>query len=149
MIPAKPATQNVGRAAIREVVERVLGPALAHEEQDAGDERDGQQAQRERLLAGTGRKLIAIDEPADQERREEAADVVHRLGRLVHVRRDQRDRQQEGEDGERQRDEEDRAPVEVLEQRARYERAERGDPAAERRPERDRLRPGRARTRAP
>ena len=35
MIPAHPATQNVGRAAIREVVERVLGPALAQEEQDA------------------------------------------------------------------------------------------------------------------
>ena len=46
---------------------------------------------------------------------------------------------------ERQRDQEDRAPVELLEQRARDQRAERGDRAAERRPERDRLRAARPR----
>ncbi len=58
--------------------------------------------------------------------------------------RDEGDRQQEGEDRERERHEEHRAPVEVLEQRARHEGPERGDAAAECRPERDRLRPGRA-----
>ena len=42
-------------------------------------------------------------------------------------------RQHERDDGQRQRDEEDRAPPEVLEQRAGDQRAERRDRAADRR----------------
>jgi hypothetical protein len=44
-----------------------------------------------------------------------------------------------------QRDDEDRAPVEACEERAREERAERGDRAPERRPKRNGLRAARAR----
>ena len=47
----------------------------------------------------------------------------------------------QGDHGERQRDEEDRAPVVALEQGAGDHRAERRDRASDRRPERDRLRP--------
>ena len=50
-----------------------------------------------------------------------------------------RTRQHQRDRGERQRDEEHRAPPEVLEQRAGDQRAERGDGAAECRPQRDRL----------
>ena len=77
--------------------------------------------------------------------REDAAEVVDRLGRLVHVARHELHRHHERDHRERQREQEHRAPPEVLEQDPRAQRPERGDRAADRRPQRDRLRPRRAR----
>ena len=64
---------------------------------------------------------------------------------LVHVARHERDRGDERHHGERQGHQEDRAPPEVLEQRARSQRAECGDRPAERRPQGDRARATRSR----
>ncbi len=92
---------------------------------------------------GTGAKLIArISAPTSTTDR-----MPPRLstGSVVSLtwRGHEQQRHDERDDRERQRDQEDRAPPEVLEQRAREQRAERRDRAAERRPERDRLRPRR------
>ena len=54
--------------------------------------------------------------------------------------RDEEEGQHERHRGERQRQQEDRPPPEVLQEQAREQRAERGDRAAEPRPERDRRR---------
>ena len=50
MIPATAATQNTRREAIVEVVQRVRDAPLADDERDPGDDRDGEQAERERAL---------------------------------------------------------------------------------------------------
>ena len=64
-------------------------------------------------------------------------EVVDRVGRLVHVGGNERDRHHQRDGRERQRDQEHRAPPEVAEQPARGEGPERGDGAADRRPQRD------------
>ena len=98
---------------------------------------------------GTAAKLMPrISAPTSSDG-QDAAEVVDGVGRLVHVGRDEPHGQHERHDGERQRDQEDRAPPEVLEQQAREQRAERRDRAADARPQRDRLGPSRARTTAP
>ena len=66
-------------------------------------------------------------------------EVVDRIRRLVHVSRHEPHRQDEGHDGQGQREEEDRPPPEVLEQQTGEQRTEGGDRATQRRPERDRL----------
>ena len=122
-----------------EVVQRVRGALLPQVEGDPG--REGEHAEHDcrRFQARHGREVDPEDERPDQDDREDAAEVVHRLGRLVHVRGHELERHDEGDADERQRHEEHRAPPELLEQRAGDERAERRDAAAERRPERDRL----------
>ena len=95
--------------------------------------------------SGTGAKLIAEDQRADEDDGQDATEVVDRFGRLVDVARHEADRHDQGDDGERQRDEEDRAPPELLEQDPGDQRPERRDRAADRRPQRDRPRPRRAR----
>ncbi len=54
-------------------------------------------------------------------------EVVNRVRRLVHMGRDEPHRQDQGHDGQRQREEEDRPPPEVLEQQAGEQRTEGGD----------------------
>ena len=97
---------------------------------------------------GTAAKLIAEDQRTDQQRRKDAAEVVDRLGPLVHVSGDETHGEDQRHDRERQRDQEDRPPPEVLEQQAREHRPERRDGTPDPRPQRDRLRPLRGRTTA-
>ena len=149
MIPAHAATQNVRPAGDVEVVERVLRPALPDEEGDQRGERDDREADRQRALVRDGREVDRQDQRADEHDREDAAEVVDRLGSLVDVRRDEHPGHQDRTDRQRQREQEAEPHSEVLEQDAREERPERRDRAAERRPQRDRLRPRRARTQAP
>ena len=129
-----------------EVVERVRSPALADVEGDQRDERDRAEHERRCLPVRHGREVDREDQRADEHEREDAAEVVDRLGPLVHVRRDEEPGHQDRDDRERQREQEDRAPVEVLEQEPREHRAECGDRAADARPQRDRLRAAGARS---
>ena len=96
-------------------------------------------------LPGSGARLIASTSVADQGDREDAAEVVDRLGRLVDVGGDEPPGEEEGERRQRRGDDEDRPPVEAFEQGAGEQRAERRHAAAERRPEGDRFGPRRAR----
>ena len=98
-------------------------------------------------MFGTGAKLIARISVADEQRRQDAAQVVDRLDRLVDVRRHEPPGHEQRHHRERQRHEEHRAPLELLEEEAGHQRAERRDRAAERGPQRDR--PGPCRARAP
>ena len=101
-------------------------PALPDHERDAAPASAiDREAEHERSLVGTGAKLIASTSAATSTTDRIAAEVVDRLGRLVDVARHEPDRQDERDDRERQRDEEHRAPPEVLEQRAGEQRAER------------------------
>ena len=76
---------------------------------------------------GTGAKLMPrISAPISTDG-QDAAEVVDRLGRLVDVAGHEADGHDQGDRGERQRDEEDRAPLEMLEQEARDQRPEGGD----------------------
>ena len=128
-----------------EVVERVRSPALADVEGDERDERDRAEHEGRRLAVRHGREVDREDQRADEHEREDAAEVVDRLRPLVHVRRDEEPGHQDRDDRERQREQEHRAPPEVLEQEPRQHRAERGDRAADAGPQRDRLRPAGAR----
>ena len=110
-----------------------------------GGDRDQAEADRQRPLAGHRGEVDPQHQRGDQEDREDAAEVVDRLGRLVDVGGDVAPGHEEGEDRQRQGDQEDRAPVELLEQRPGEQRPERGDRAADRRPERDRAGPRGAR----
>ena len=58
MIPAHAATQNGGRAAICEVVERVPRSPLPQEEEDERDERDDREHDRQRRRVRDGAKLM-------------------------------------------------------------------------------------------
>ena len=111
-----------------EVVERVGCAPLADDEERQHDDRQDEQADRERLHVGHRDEVERHDERADHDRGEDAAEVVHRLGRLVDVGGDVAPGHVEGEERERDRDEEDRAPGEELEQQAGDERPEHGVP---------------------
>ena len=80
-----------------EVVERVLRPPLADQEGDRRGCGDREQAEREGALVGHRREVDPEDQRAHEHDREDAAEVVDRIGRLVHVarheeqRHDQRD----------------------------------------------------------
>ena len=146
MRPAQAATQNVGRAAASQVVERVLRPPLPDEERDQGGRETSERGPTISVVSfGTAREVDPEDQRADEHDREDAAEVVDRLGRLVHVARHEQHRHHERDRRERQRQQEDRSPPEVLEQDPGAERPERGDGAAGGRPERDRPRARRAR----
>ena len=75
---------------------------------------------------------------------EHAAGMVDRLRPLVDVGGNEPDRHEQGEPGERQGEQERGTPREVLEQDAGEQGAERRERPSGRRPEGDRLRPGRA-----
>ena len=138
MIPAQAATQKVAPPGDLEVVQRRGGPPLAQHEGDAGGQGDEPEADRQRALARHRGEVDSQHQGRDEEDREDAAEVVDGVAGLVDVGGDVAPGEEEGEDRERQGDEEDRAPVELLEQGAGEQRAERGDRAADRRPERDR-----------
>ena len=142
MIPAQAATQNTRRDAIVEVVQRVGDPSLADDERDAGDDRDDRQAEREGALVRDrrevdGRGSAAPTSTADRMPPRLSTFSVVSLTWAGH----EPDRHDERDGGQRQRDEEDRAPLEALEQETGHERAQRRDRATERRPQRDRPRP--------
>ena len=134
MMPATAATQKMRRRGDVEVVERVARTALADHERAGGRRGDDTETDRERALVGNGGEVDAEDQRADHQRGEHTAEVVDRVGRLVHVAGDELQGHDQRHDRERQRDEEHRAPPEVLEERARDQRAERRDAAADRRP---------------
>ena len=129
-----------------QVVERVRRPALPDHERDQREQRRRRTGRGSSPVSfGTAAKLIAEDQRADEHDREHAAEVVDRLGRLVHVARHEHERHHERDHRQRHGEQEHRSPPEVLEQDPGAERAERGDRAAGGRPERDRPRPRRPR----
>ena len=105
-----------------EVVERVRCAALAEVERDPGRERDGEQADRESALVRDRREVDPEDERPHHDQREDAAEVVDRVRRLVHVAGHEDDCHHEGDADERKRDEEDGAPPELLQEQAGDER---------------------------
>ena len=137
MIPATAATQNVGRAAMSRSYSGILGPSLADDERDRRRDADDRQADHERRHVRDGREVDGKDQRSDQDGGQDAAEVVDRVGRLVDVRRHESPGHEEGDDRERQRDEEDRPPLEVLEQEARR-RAARARRSRRRGPTRER-----------
>jgi hypothetical protein len=140
MMPATAATQKIGRAATVQVVEGVGRPALTDDERGDRDARPTAPASPRVPLVGHHREVDADDDRPDHQHRQDAAEVVDRVGRLVDVGRHELEGHREGDDGERQGDEEHRAPPPALASNsAREQRAESGDGAADRRPERDRL----------
>ena len=123
-----------------EVVERVPRATLPDDEEEGRDGCGPQQREREGLLVRYRQEVDRDDQPADEHSRERAPHVVDRIRCLLDVARHEADRHRQRDDHERQRHEEHPLPADVLEQRTRDERAEEGNAAAERRPERDRLR---------
>ena len=131
MIPAHAATQNVVRERDVEVVQRVGGAALA-DARTRRQRRARRPAPRESASVpafGDRGEVDRQDQRADQDDREDAAEVVDRLGRLVDVGGDEHERHDQGDADQGQGDEEDRAPPEVLEEGPGDERPERGDAA--------------------
>ena len=131
MIPAQRRDPEVGRRADLQVVERVRGPPLTDEEQ-----RQRRRPRRANSTStsvpsfGTGAKLIAEDQRADQH--DERMPPRLSTGSVASFTwAGTRRRHHERDHGERQREQEHRAPPEVLEQEPRAQRAERGDRAAE------------------
>ena len=145
MIPAQAATQNTRRPAMCRSYSGLRARALAQHEGDQPDERDDGQRQGQSSLVRHRREVDGEDQRPDEGDGEDAPEVVDALGRLVDVGRDEEPGHEHGDDGQRQRDEEDRAPPEVLEQEPGDQRPERGDAAADGRPECDRSRAARAR----
>ena len=124
--PERPAPGDV------QVIQRVPRASLPEGEGDQRGERDRGHAQREGALVRNRSEVDRQDQRSHQDDGQDAAEVVDRIRRLVDVTRHEEIRHQQGHDGERQRDQEDRAPPESLEQRAGDERPERGDPTADR-----------------
>jgi hypothetical protein len=88
-----------------------------------------------------GRQVDRQHQRGDEADREQAAEVVDQLGRLVDVGGDETPGEEQGDRREGRADDEDRPPVEAFEQRPGEQRTERRDAAAEGAPERDRLGP--------
>ena len=145
MMPAQAATQKMRREAMLRSYSGARARRCRSVERNQRDERDRRQSQRQRALVRNGREIDGQDERPDERHRQDAAEVVHRLGRLVDVTRHEDERHHERHADQRQRDQEDRSPPEVLEQGAGDQRPESSDPAADCRPERDRLRSPRPR----
>jgi hypothetical protein len=117
--------------------------ALPDDERNQRDGGDRHEPEGQCRLVRHRREVDGEDQRRDERDRDHTAEVVDRVRRLVDVRRHVADGHREGHEHQRQRDDEDRAPLELLEQRAGDDRAERRDRAAERGPEGDRLRPAR------
>ena len=139
MIPAQAATQKIRLLAIVEVVERVRGTPLLPDEGHPGCQRDHGQTQDEGALARHGREVDREHQAGHQQDREDAAEVVDRLGGLVDVGGDEHPGHHERDDRQGQRDEEDRAPPELLQQPAGDQRPQRRDGSTEGGPQGDRL----------
>ncbi len=125
----------------REVVERVPCAALAEVEEPEPDHGDDREHDRQRRRVGNRREVDRQDQRTHQDQREEASEVVDRLGPLVDVSRHVLAGHVDRHDRQRERQPEGRPPVEVLQQEARQQRAERRDRASEAGPQRNRLRP--------
>ena len=141
MIPARAATQKVARPAILRSKSGIRDAALAQHEGARRRQGDDSEDDRGLALAGFGRQVDRQHQRRHHRDREDAAEVVDRLGRLVDVGGDQLPGEEEGDRRQRRADDEDRAPLEPFQQRPGDQWAERRDAAAERRPERDRLGP--------
>ena len=126
-----------------EVVQRVGDTLLAQDERDTRDQRHDDQAEGEPSFARDRREVDGQDQPADHRGRQDPAEVVDLLGRLVDVGRHEPDGHDQRDDRQRQGDDEDRAPLEVLEQEARHQGSECRDRPTEGRPQGDRPGPGR------
>ena len=128
-----------------EVIERIGRAPFPDVEGDQGGRGDGEQPDCHGPLARDHHQVDGDDEGTDQEDREHAAGVVHRLRGLVDVGGDEPERHEQGEPGERQGEQERGPPREVLEQDAGEQGAERRERSARGGPERDRLRSRRTR----
>jgi hypothetical protein len=128
-----------------EVVERVRRATLSDEEGDQCGEGDRCQPERQRAHVRNGGEVDRQDERRDENDGQDSTQVVDRIRRFVDVARDEEQRHYQGDRGQRQRDQEDRAPPELLEQSARDHGAEGRNSAPDARPQRDRLRAPRSR----
>ena len=108
------------RAARRDVqvVQRYGRATLADDERDQRRDGDGAEADGESALVRHRGEVDGENEAGDRHHREDAAEVVDRIGRLVDVGGNERQRHHQGDDGQRQRDEEHRSPPEVLQEGA-------------------------------
>ena len=79
MIPAHAATQKMRRLGDLQVVERVRGPSLADEKRDQRRQRDRCEPEHERSLVRNRREVDREDQRADEDDREDSAEVVHRI----------------------------------------------------------------------
>ena len=146
MIPAKAPTQKVGRAATVQVVERVARAALAHEERDRREDRDAAEDERGGLGLRHRREVDREDQAPDEHQRHDAAEVVDRFGGLVDVRGDQLDAITSATTASGSVIRKTEPHSKCSSRKPEQQRAERGDGAADARPERDRLRAARALT---
>jgi len=125
-----------------QVVERIRGAPLPHDERHPGCQDDHREGQHQLRTVGHRRKVDGEDQGADQHDRQQATEVVDRLGLFVDMGGHEPDAHHERNRHQWQRHEEHRAPPEVLEQGASDQRPKAGDGAAGGRPQRDRLRAG-------
>jgi hypothetical protein len=132
MMPAHAATQKIRRPAMS-------SSSLPEHEGDTGDDGDAGHDRHDLTRARYGREVDPDDERAHEEHGQDTAEVVDRLRALVHVRRHELPGEQQRDDGEGQREQEDRAPPEVLEQEAGQQRPQRGDGRTDAGPQRDGL----------
>ena len=88
MIPAQAATQKTRGPAMPRYVERALGATLADVESDQGSDRDRREPADKCPLAGNRREVDAEDCGRHEQYRQDPAEVVDRIGRLVDVTRD-------------------------------------------------------------
>ena len=105
MIPAQAATQKIAAAGDVEVVERVRARVAggARTRPPAASAMTPRPSD-ERALVGHRREVDRRMSAADEHDRQDAAEVVDRVGRLVDVARDEPERQHQRDDRERQRD---------------------------------------------
>ena len=89
MMPATAATQKVGRAATLRSYSGFLARRCRKTNSTTAIDRDDEQAHGELLVTGHGQEVDREDERPDEDHREDAAEVIHRLGRLVDVRGDE------------------------------------------------------------
>ena len=88
MIPATAATQKMRRPAMSRSYSGLRGAALADEERDpGGDARSTASPSASAPSSGTAAKLMARTSAGHEHDRQDAAEVVDRLGRLVDVGR--------------------------------------------------------------
>ena len=119
------------------VVEGVRGATLAHDEGGRRDDRDGRQHQSQDAGVGDRREVDGQDQRRHQDDRQHPAEVVDRVGRLVHMAGHVDQRHHQGDRRQRHGEDEDRAPPVVLQQRPGDHRTERGHGAADAGPESD------------
>ena len=101
MIPAHGGDPEHAARGDVQVVQRVGGPLLADDEGDPCDDRDAEQREGERPGIRDRREVDAEDRRPDHHRRQDPAEVVDLLGRLVDVGRHEPDRHDQRDDGQR------------------------------------------------